>query len=74
MMVVVKMRGSEHSIDIWEYTITPKGVVVGERMRGYRGLTTGIPGPWSVESGQNDPESLAGPPATSPEVEGERHG
>ena len=73
MMVVVKMRGSAHSIDMWEYTITQKGVVVGERMQGYRGLTTGIPAPWSAESGQNDPESLAGPPATS-RVEGERHG
>ena len=61
MMLVVKMRGSEHSIDMWEYVITPKGVVVGERLRGYRGLTSGIPGPWSLESGQNDPDPRAEP-------------
>ena len=56
MMLVVKMRRSEHSIDMWEYKITDRGVVIGERLRGYRGLTTGIPGPWSIESGQNDPD------------------
>jgi circadian clock protein KaiC len=56
MMLVVKMRRSEHSIDMWEYKITDLGVVIGERLRGFRGLTTGIPGPWSIESGQNDPD------------------
>jgi circadian clock protein KaiC len=56
MMVVVKMRRSAHSIDMWEYTITNEGVVIGEPLRGYRGLTSGIPGPWSSSSGQNDPE------------------
>ncbi len=55
MLLVVKMRGSEHSIDMWEYKITSQGVVIGDRLRGYRGLTTGIPGPWSIESGQNSP-------------------
>jgi circadian clock protein KaiC len=60
MLVVVKMRGSAHSIDMWEYTITSKGVVMGERLRGYRGLTTGIPGPWSPASGQNDPDPRIG--------------
>ena len=59
MLLVVKMRGSEHSIDLWEYTITSRGVVMGEPLRGYRGLTTGIPGPWSVESGQNAPHPRA---------------
>jgi circadian clock protein KaiC len=58
MLVAVKMRGSEHSHDMWEYTITSKGVVIGERLRGYRGLTTGIPEPWSHESGQNNPEPV----------------
>jgi len=57
MLVAVKMRGSQHSIDMWEYTISSNGVVIGERLRGYRGLTTGIPGPWSSESGQNEPAS-----------------
>ncbi len=56
MLLVVKMRGSAHSIDMWEYQITAKGVIVGEPLRGYRGLTSGIPGPWSLASGENPPE------------------
>jgi circadian clock protein KaiC len=55
MLLVVKMRGGEHSIDMWEYTITAQGVVLGERLRGYHGLTTGIPGPaewWPVDGSQ----------------------
>jgi circadian clock protein KaiC len=56
MLLVVKMRGSEHSIDMTEYSITGKGVVVGAPLRGYRGLTSGIPGPWSSMSGEDDPE------------------
>lgn len=51
MLLVVKMRGSAHSIDMREYEITEKGLVIGEPLRGYRGLTTGIPGPWSGNSG-----------------------
>ncbi len=74
MMVVVKMRGSKHSIDMWEYSITSRGVVIGERLRGYRGLTSGVPGPWSTESGQNDPNPVAGEPASSREGEGGRNG
>ena len=61
MMMVVKMRRSQHSIDMCEYEVTSKGLVIGEPMRGYRALTSGIPGPWSLESGQNEPE-LSGSP------------
>jgi circadian clock protein KaiC len=46
MLIAVKMRGSKHSNDMWEYTVTSQGVVFGERLQGYRGLTTGIPEPW----------------------------
>jgi circadian clock protein KaiC len=56
MLLVVKMRRSQHSIDMHEYAITSEGVVIGKPLRGYRGLTSGIPEPWSPESGQNDPE------------------
>jgi circadian clock protein KaiC len=56
MIVVVKMRRSTHSIDMHEYQITDQGIEIGEPLRGYRGLTSGIPQPWSSESGQNDPE------------------
>ncbi|MEO6271339.1 MAG: ATPase domain-containing protein [Lautropia sp.] len=67
MLMVVKMRRSAHSIDMHEYKITNKGVVIGEPLRGYRGLTTGIPEPWSVESGQNDPALwLDRPPQPAP--------
>jgi circadian clock protein KaiC len=41
------MRRSAHSIDMREYEITSEGFAIGERLRGYRGLTTGVPGPWS---------------------------
>jgi len=50
MLLVVKMRGGAHSIDMTEYQVTDKGIVIGEPLRGYRGLTTGIPGPWNAES------------------------
>jgi circadian clock protein KaiC len=61
MLLVVKMRRSEHSIDMVEYQITPKGIALGEPLRGYRGLTTGIPGPWSPESEQNNPSPRSEP-------------
>jgi circadian clock protein KaiC len=44
VMVVVKMRGGNHSKDIREYVITAKGVVViHPRQTDYTRLTTGIP-------------------------------
>ena len=46
MLLVVKMRRSAHSIDMVGYQITPEGMVIGEPLRGYRALTSGIPGPW----------------------------
>ncbi len=52
MMMVVKMRRSGHSIDMHEYQITTDGIVIGEPLRGFRGLLTSIPGPWSLESGE----------------------
>ena len=56
MLMVVKMRRSTHSIDMHEYQITGRGLVIGQPLRGYRGLTTGIPEAWSARSGQTDPE------------------
>ncbi len=50
IMMVVKMRRSKHSIDMCSYEVTSKGLSIGEPMRGYRALTSGIPGPWSLES------------------------
>ena len=49
MLLVIKMRRSEHSIDMREYRVTSEGLVIGAPLRGYRGLTSSIPGPWSAE-------------------------
>jgi circadian clock protein KaiC len=65
MLMVVKMRRSRHSIDMHEYQITSDGVVIGAPLRGFRGLTSGIPEPWSAESGQNVPELRADDPAAT---------
>jgi circadian clock protein KaiC len=46
MLVVVKMRNSQHSIDMHEYEITSKGISIGKSFEDYRGLISGIPGPW----------------------------
>ncbi len=44
VLVVVKMRGGNHSKDIREYVITEEGLVVlGPRQTDYRQLTTGLP-------------------------------
>jgi circadian clock protein KaiC len=44
VMVVIKMRGGNHSKDIREYVITDQGVVVIlPRQTDYAGLTTGLP-------------------------------
>ena len=43
VLMVVKMRGGAHSNDIREYEITAEGFTIGERLRGYHGLITGVP-------------------------------
>ena len=44
IMVVIKMRGGDHSKDVCEYEITSEGgIVVGERLKDYQRLITGIP-------------------------------
>ncbi len=63
MMVVIKMRGGNHSKDIREYVITDKGVVViHPRRTDYVGLTTGIPqraGPRRAQEEEPAPEPKA---------------
>ena len=61
MLMVVKMRSGKHSIDMREYQVTSKGIVIGKRLQGYRGLITGIPGPWDrgLESIAGSMEDLA---------------
>ena len=55
MLVVIKMRGGNHSKDIREYVITDKGmVVIHPRSTEYHGLTTGIPERTGPRRAQND--------------------
>ncbi len=63
VMVVIKMRGANHSKDIREYEITSDGIVlIGPRLRGYQGLITGIPTQMDKAGREEDPwrESKAG--------------
>lgn len=44
IMVVIKMRGGDHSKDVREYEITSEGgIVIGGRLNDYQRLITGIP-------------------------------
>jgi len=43
VMVVVKMRGGGHSNELREFQITNTGIQIGERIRGYSALISGIP-------------------------------
>ncbi|MGD0109970.1 MAG: ATPase domain-containing protein, partial [Rhodopila sp.] len=60
VMVVIKMRGGNHSKDIREYVISDTGVVVIEpRRTDYIGLSTGIPyrsGPRREQEDEPAPE------------------
>jgi circadian clock protein KaiC len=60
VMVVIKMRGGNHSKDIREYVITDDGVVViHPRRTDYIGLSTGIPyrsGPRKAQEDESAPE------------------
>jgi circadian clock protein KaiC len=67
MLVVVKMRRSTHSIDMHEYEITSHGVVIGQPLRGYRALTSGIPEPW-IDPNACDP----GPRGTESSRDGKK--
>jgi len=45
ILMVVKMRGGQHSKEIREYEITDNGFELGSTaLEGYEGLTTGVPG------------------------------
>jgi circadian clock protein KaiC len=58
VMVVIKMRGGNHSKDIREYEITSEGIVlIGPRLRGYQGLITGVPSQVSISGQRKTPLS-----------------
>lgn len=60
VIMIVKLRGGNHSKDIREYVITDKGVVlIQPRRTDYIGLTTGIPvrsGPRKAQENEEAPE------------------
>ena len=43
VMAVIKMRGSEHSHEFRAYEVTAEGVVVGDALTEYDGISTGVP-------------------------------
>lgn len=43
IVMVVKMRGGNHSKDIRQYEITSEGIAIGERLANYGRLITGVP-------------------------------
>ncbi len=43
VMTVIKTRGRGHSREFREYTIGDQGIVVGEAMKDYDGIITGVP-------------------------------
>jgi circadian clock protein KaiC len=61
VLVVIKMRGGNHSKDIREYVITEKGlVIIHPRRTDYEGLSTGIPrqtGPRRAQKDEAAPEA-----------------
>jgi circadian clock protein KaiC len=63
VMVVIKMRGGNHSKDIREYVITEKGmVIIHPRRTDYNGLVSGIPertGPRKAQENETAPEPKA---------------
>lgn len=63
VLVVIKMRGGNHSKDIREYVITDKGLMlISPRATEYLGLTTGIPtrtGPREAQGEEAAPEPKA---------------
>jgi circadian clock protein KaiC len=61
VLMVVKMRGGDHSKDICEYEITSDGLHMGERITGFQGLITGVPIRIGPESAENDLGGRAGP-------------
>jgi circadian clock protein KaiC len=61
IMVVIKMRGGNHTKDIREYEITSKGVVIlGKRLTNYQGLISGIPVHSDRSGSKEDPSQDTG--------------
>ena len=59
IMMVLKMRGGAHSNDIREYQITSDGIVIGERLRDYVHLITGIPDRVKRSTSEEPPSNVS---------------
>ena len=60
LLAIVKMRGSAHSNDMYEYRITETGIKIEKPFNNYRGLTSGIPAPWDSSEGSDaDDQEIA---------------
>ncbi len=53
LMAIIKMRGSAHSTEMHEYTISAQGISIGRPFKNYRGLISGLPSPWTEGSSQS---------------------
>lgn len=62
VLAVIKMRGGAHSHDFREYTVTPRGAVIGEAMHAYSRILTGSPERHASALGP-ERTGLAGPEA-----------
>jgi circadian clock protein KaiC len=62
VLAVVKMRSSDHITDLCEYRVTARGLEIGEALRDYKGIITGLP---ERRSAAADP---AGPVLTTTEA------
>ena len=49
---VVKKRGGQHERTIREFKLTEKGIFIGEPLRKFRGVLTGVPIPLSANTGE----------------------
>ncbi len=60
VLMVVKMRGGDHSKDICEYEIKSEGLRIGARLTGYQRLISGVP--VTFAPGARDSAEITGTP------------
>ncbi len=54
-MAVIKMRGSQHDKDVYEYTINASGLTVGEQFKNVNNILLGVP----TSTGPSEREQLS---------------
>lgn len=53
VLAVVKMRGSAHSHEFRTFEVTARGAVIGEPLKSYHGISTGVPELRRAHSGES---------------------